>query len=241
MSNWNLWHGCHKYSEGCKNCYVYRIDNSHGRTDSFIVRKNADFELPLKKDRQGEYKLKPQDGVVFTCMTSDFFIEDADCWREDAWEIIKKRSDLTFCIVTKRIKQAMQRFPLDWGSGYDNVLIACSMENQRAVEERLPVFLELPIKHRLIFCAPLLENIDLMGRLKGIDTVSVGGESGSNARPCRWEWVKDIYSACKNENIKFQYHQIGSNFIKDGKTFRLPHSRQFAQAKKAQRLLEELQ
>lgn len=240
MSNWNLWHGCHKYSEGCKNCYVYRIDNSHGRADSFIVRKNADFQLPLKKDRQGEYKLKPEDGVVFTCMTSDFFIEDADCWREDAWKIIKKRSDLTFCIVTKRIKQAMQRFPLDWGSGYDNVLIACSMENQRAVEERLPVFLELPIKHRLIFCAPLLENIDLMGRLKGIHTVSVGGESGSNARPCRWEWVKDIYSACKNENITFHYHQIGSNFIKDGKAFHLPHSRQHAQAEKAQRLLEEL-
>ena len=114
MSNWNLWHGCHKYSEGCKNCYVYRIDNSHGREDSFIVRKNSDFDRPLKKDRYGNYKLRPEDGVVFTCMTSDFFIEDADYWREDAWKMIKTRSDLKFCIVTKRIKEAEKRLPEDW-------------------------------------------------------------------------------------------------------------------------------
>ena len=23
-SMWNLWHGCHKWSEGCRHCYVYR-------------------------------------------------------------------------------------------------------------------------------------------------------------------------------------------------------------------------
>ena len=23
---WNLWHGCHKLSAGCKHCYVYRGD-----------------------------------------------------------------------------------------------------------------------------------------------------------------------------------------------------------------------
>lgn len=239
MSNWNLWHGCHKYSEGCKNCYVYRIDNSHGREDSFIVRKNSDFDLPLKKDRYGNYKLNPEDGVVFTCMTSDFFIEDADYWREEAWKIIKTRSDLKFCIVTKRIKEAEKRFPKDWGEGYDNVAVACTMENQRAVEERLPIFKALPIKHRLIFCSPLLENIRLFGRLSGIDEVSVGGESGENARPCKWEWVESIFAACKEENVSFHYHQIGSNFIKDGKTYRLPHSKQFGQAKKACKLLEE--
>ncbi|MFW9613746.1 MAG: DUF5131 family protein, partial [Macellibacteroides fermentans] len=23
---WNPWHGCHKLSEGCRHCYVYRGD-----------------------------------------------------------------------------------------------------------------------------------------------------------------------------------------------------------------------
>lgn len=237
--NWNLWHGCHKYSEGCKNCYVYRIDSSHGREDSFIVRKTSDFNLPLKKDRYGGYKLNPESGTVFTCMTSDFFIEDADLWRGEAWKIIKTRRDLQFCIVTKRIKEARERLPEDWGDGYENVAIACTMENQRAVEERLPVFKSFPVKYKLIFCAPLLENLQLEGRLTGIDTVSVGGESGSEARPCRWEWVENIFCACKGGNVPFHFHQIGSNFIKDGKTYHIPHGKQFSQAKKAQKLLEE--
>ena len=45
MPTWNPWHGCHKLSEGCLNCYVYRIDSRHGRTSS-VVLKTADFDLP---------------------------------------------------------------------------------------------------------------------------------------------------------------------------------------------------
>lgn len=239
MPNWNLWHGCHKYSEGCQNCYVYRIDSSHGKSDSFIVRKNSDFDLPLKRTKNGEYKLKPEDGTVFTCMTSDFFIEDADCWRDRAWEIIKTRSDLSFCIVTKRIDRALQCLPSDWGEGYPNVAIACTMESQRTVDKRLPIFKSFPVKHKIIFCAPLITPISFKENLDGIELVSVGGESGTNARPCRWEWVKQIYSDCVKYKTSFHYHQIGSNFIKNGKTYHIPHKEQFAQAKKAQKLLEQ--
>ena len=32
-------------------------------------------------------------------MTSDFFIEDADQWREEVWNFIKIRSDLNFIII----------------------------------------------------------------------------------------------------------------------------------------------
>ena len=28
---WNPWHGCHKISEGCRHCYVYRTDAQYGR------------------------------------------------------------------------------------------------------------------------------------------------------------------------------------------------------------------
>ena len=28
---WNLWHGCHKWSEGCRHCYVYRTDGKYGK------------------------------------------------------------------------------------------------------------------------------------------------------------------------------------------------------------------
>lgn len=33
---WNLWHGCHKLSAGCKHCYVYRGD-ARREVDSSVV------------------------------------------------------------------------------------------------------------------------------------------------------------------------------------------------------------
>ena len=36
MISWNPWHGCKKYSEGCKNCYVYRMDIRYGKNPSEI-------------------------------------------------------------------------------------------------------------------------------------------------------------------------------------------------------------
>ena len=64
MAIWNPWHGCKKISPGCANCYVYRRDESIGK-DASVVTKTGDYNLPLKKNRQKEYKLTPADGGVF--------------------------------------------------------------------------------------------------------------------------------------------------------------------------------
>ena len=75
MLIWNPWHGCRKLSEGCRHCYVYRRDAQFGR-DSRVVEKTAKFGLPLKRNRRGGYVLSG--GTVYICMTSDFFIGEAD-------------------------------------------------------------------------------------------------------------------------------------------------------------------
>ena len=48
--------------------------------DSSLVVKTGDFNLPVKCNRAGEYKLSGGE-TVFTCFTSDFFLDDADEWR----------------------------------------------------------------------------------------------------------------------------------------------------------------
>ena len=96
---WNPWHGCRKCSPGCLNCYVYYLDSKYNK-DSNIITKSA-FQLPLKKDRQGNFKI-PSNPTLATCFTSDFLIEEADEWRTEAWNIIKQRSDLQFLIPTKK-------------------------------------------------------------------------------------------------------------------------------------------
>ena len=120
-SMWNLWHGCHKLSEGCRHCYVYRTDGKYGK-DSSVVTKTEKFDLPLLRKKNGTYKI-PSGNLVYTCFTSDFLIEDADEWRAEAWEMMRIRQDLRFLFITKRIDRLQQCLPPDWGDGYENVRI----------------------------------------------------------------------------------------------------------------------
>ena len=147
MIMWNPWHGCHKCSPGCLNCYVYYLDSKYSKDSNIITKSKSAFYLPLKKDRQGNFKI-PSNTTLATCFTSDFFIEEADEWRTEAWSIIKQRNDLQFLIPTKRIHRFSNCIPNDWKDGYDNVTIAVSCENQEKAEQRLPILMSLPIKHR---------------------------------------------------------------------------------------------
>lgn len=174
MAKWNLWHGCHKISPGCKNCYVYRFDAAFNR-DASSVSKTADFDLPLRRKRNGEYKL-PAGETIYTCFTSDFFLKEADEWRIEAWNMIQSRTDLQFYIITKRIDRFQVNLPQDWGDGYENVTICSTCETQEMADYRLPILLDLPIKHKAIICEPLLERIDLSNWLApSIESVIVGG------------------------------------------------------------------
>ena len=218
---WNLWHGCHKLSAGCKHCYVYRGD-ARREVDSSVVVRTKNFDLPLRKKRNGEFKIPPGT-FVYTCFTSDFFVEDADKWRAEAWEMIRCRSDLHFMMITKRIDRFSDCLPDDWGDGYDNVTICCTVENQTCADYRLPIYRRAPIKHKIIICEPLLERIDL-------STYAVGEWI---ARPCDFEWVMDLRRICVENKVDFWFKQTGSKFVKDGKTYNVKRQFQHSQARKA--------
>ena len=233
MAIWNPWHGCHKISPGCFNCYMFRRDAEFEK-DSTVVKKTASFSMPVEKNKSGEYKLS-DDGFVYTCMTSDFFVEEADKWRKEAWAYIKERSDLRFFIITKRIDRFYVSLPLDWSDGYDNVTICSTCENQQTADRRLPLLIGYPIKHRRVIHEPMLEAIDIGRYLKTgkIEGVICGGESGPDARPLNYEWVLDTRRQCAEHGVSFHFKQTGANFIKDGKQYSIPRKLQEAQAAKA--------
>lgn len=169
---WNPWHGCTKYSEGCRNCYVYRQDEMFGR-DSTICKKTNDFNLPIKKDRRGNYKI-PSGSLIMTCFSSDFLLSDADSWRDECLEMMKTRSDCMFYFFTKRIERLNFSVP-------DNVIVGCTCENQKMADYRLPIFKKLNIKYKTIILAPMLEKMDISKYLgSDIYEVNVSGESGSS-------------------------------------------------------------
>ena len=232
MAQWNPWHGCHKISAGCQNCYVYRIDSAFDR-DSSAITKTAAYNLPLKKTRNGKYKLLPG-ATVYTCFSSDFFLEEADNWRIDAWRMIKYRSDLHFFIITKRIDRFEVNLPADWGDGYENVTIGSTCENQDRADYCLPILLNLPIRHKVIICEPLLEQINLSQWLTpSIENVIVGGESGNEARICDYDWVCHIRNQCSEKKVPFHFKQTGARFVKEGRLYNIKRQDQHLQAAKA--------
>ncbi len=234
MAIWNPWHGCMKISPGCNHCYVYRRDAEFGK-DTSKVHKTSKFDLPIQKNRKKEYKLLPELEPVYTCMTSDFFIKDADEWRKDAWEMIRERSDLQFVIVTKRIHRFRVSLPEDWGDGYENVTIMCTAENQSKADDRIPVLLELPIRHKMIIHEPMLENIRIEPYLATgqIEQVVCGGESGEDARVCDFAWVLDTMNQCVANDVPFRFKQTGALFKKGDRVYRIERKDQMIQAKKA--------
>lgn len=232
MTVWNPWHGCRKISAGCMNCYVYRIDARHER-DASLVSKTGNFNLPLKRNRKGDYKL-PSGEMIYTCFSSDFFLDQADAWREEAWQMIAQRRDLQFLIITKRIDRFEVGLPSDWGSGYPHVTICSTCENQDRADFRLPILNALPIQHKAIICEPLLGPIDLKPWLnRSIEQVVVGGESGSEARSCDFSWVLGIRTQCLEKGVAFHFKQTGARFVKDGRLYQVAREHQHAQARKA--------
>lgn len=233
-ADWNPWHGCTKISPGCKYCYVYRQDEMYGADiSSSLCRKTGNFNLPLKKKRDGSFKI-PEGRIVFTCFTSDFLLEDADPWRGECWEMMRMRQDLMFYFFTKRIDRLEKCLPSEWGEGFDNVIIGCTVENRAMADYRLPIFKSLPIKHKSIIVAPMLEHMDISAYIdEEIEEVSVSGESGADARVCDFEWVLDIRRQCIEKNVPFRFHQTGAHFIKDGKMYHIKRKYQLSQAAKA--------
>lgn len=240
---WNPWHGCTKVSEGCANCYMFSQDRARGLDGSQVRRTKGGFAYPLARDRDGSFKVKSGE-LIRVCMTSDFLVEEADAWRDEAWNIIHQRPDVRFFILTKRPERLASCLPHDWGEGWENVILNVTCENQRRADERIPLLLATPARHKGIMCAPLIGPVDIerylqageaqrrTGRARtiqdglfvrgcGIEQVICGGENYEGARPCDFAWVQLLSSQCRVHDVTFAFIETGSVFVKDGRRYRI--------------------
>lgn len=61
-----------------------------------------------------------------------------------------------------------------------------------------------------VSCEPLLESIDLSKYINELDWVIVGGErANKKGRVMEFEWVKNLYSQCKESKTPFFFKQWG--------------------------------
>lgn len=137
---------------------------------------------------------------------------------------MRQRPDVKFFLLTKRPQRVKDCLPDDWGDGWENVMLNVSCENQRRADERIPLLLSLPFKHKGIMCAPFIGPVSLVQYLGSgqIEQVICGGENYDGASPCDFDWVKNLRAECVTHDITFCFIETGTNFIKDGRLYHLP-------------------
>ncbi len=204
----NFWVGCQKISPGCKYCYMYREEQRWSR-DGSVIRKTQ----PNNYNKAGRWH-KPR--RIFTCSFSDFFLPEADEWREEAWNVIRATPQHAWQILTKRPELIKDRLPKDWGDGWHNVWIGVSVESDD-YNWRIEELLKIPAAIRFISYEPLLSNITKV--YPGIDWIIIGGESGNNTgkylyRPTELSWIQTLGARYKELNTKVFIKQLGTHLAK---------------------------
>lgn len=210
-----FWTGCSKVSDGCKFCYMHRIIEKNGRDPRVLTRVSDEkFNEPIRY-KEGQ--------IIFVNSLSDFFHEDADGWRNDAWNIIQQCPQHVWLILTKRPERITKCLPEDWEGNYNNVMLGVSVESQKYVD-RLFALAEVPDAKRFISAEPLLGPLDLTFAdefgYKPIDDFKwciIGGESGEETGPykyreCKLEWIEGLVSDLQKNAPHANIHvkQMGS-------------------------------
>jgi protein gp37 len=195
---WNPWQGCHPIATGCAHCYMHREKRRYGQDPGTVVRsKPPTFNQPVSKKWAEPAK-------VFVCSWSDFFIEEADLWRDEAWDIMRRASHLTYQIPTKRPGRIAQCLPDDWGDGWPNVWIGASASTQADLEGIVP-YMDVV---RWLSLEPLVGPIHFRLQALRAEWVVVGAESGPSRRRCDDKWVRDIVGQCGAAGIPCFVKQI---------------------------------
>jgi protein gp37 len=186
---------------------MYREKERYGQNPFVPVRSKTTFDAPLHW----------KSGRVFTCSWSDFFIAEADGWREEAWEIIRRTPHLTYQILTKRPERIREHLPKTWGDGWSHVSLGVSAEDQPYADQRVGELVELPASVRFVSAEPLLDEIVIKTYWSPfLHWLIAGGESGAGARSSNIRWFDSLRIQCNHARIPFFLKQFGAKPHTDG-------------------------
>lgn len=235
----NPWTGCTKVSPGCDHCYAEGWAKRSGHVEwgpHAPRRRTADatWQAPLKWNRAAAQSGRRR---VFCASLADVFDNHASIlpdWRADLWTLIAATPHLDWLLLTKRPQNIARMLPANWGSGWPNVWLGTTVENQTEADRRILHLLDTPARVRFLSCEPLLGPVALdmiltpeMGlyaltgvrsygsgpsgfsRGPRIDWVICGGESGPGARPMHPGWARSLRDQCARDGVPFFFKQWG--------------------------------
>ena len=166
----NPWIGCQKVGPGCDHCYAETFDKRFGGTrwgaHADRTRTSAaNWRKPLAWDRAAAKAGERH--RVFCASLADVFDNHASVlpeWRDDLFGLIRATPNLDWMLLTKRPGNIAKMLPADWGAGYPNVWLGCTVVNQDEADRDIPKLLEVPARIRFLSMEPLLGPVTLVDR-----------------------------------------------------------------------------
>jgi protein gp37 len=184
---------------------MYSQMKRYGENPRHVRRSKTKFSEPLKW-REGR--------EVFTCSLSDFFIAEADGWRDEAWEVIRRTPQHSYQILTKRPERILDHLPRAGDWPWPHVWLGVTVESP-AYLWRVESLRQVPAAVRFLSCEPLLADLGEFD-LTGIHWVIAGGESGAQPRPMAEAWLCHLHEQCQRAEVPFFFKQWGGADQKKG-------------------------
>jgi protein gp37 len=239
--------GCTPVSPGCDNCYAkaiahrfkWGLTDEDGEWTGDVRLVPEALEKPLRW-RKPRTVLVPSMGDLFHERVPHSAILGA-------FSTMAEAHRHTFLVPTKRPDRmlrccrgedffALDTHGLTWtGAPARNVLLGCTVEDQRRADERLPVLAEIAAMgwRTWVSVEPLLGPVDLGTCCKlcgreyedGLvcnhspppEFVAVGGETGAGARPCDMRWIDSIVRQSQRFYARCHVKQLSKGQFLDPK------------------------
>lgn len=203
-ATWNPVTGCNKVSPGCKYCYAERMaerlqamGQPNYRNGFELTLQPQMLELPLRWKR-------PQ--TIFVNSMSDLFHDNVPLeYIQRVFDVMRRADWHRFQVLTKRAERLAELSSnIDWPN---NVWMGVSVESADYTS-RIDDLRATGARVKFLSLEPLLGPLEKL-KLRGIDWVIVGGESGHRARPMDRAWVTSIRDQCARAGVAFFFKQWG--------------------------------
>lgn len=231
---WNPASGCRAVSAGCKYCYAEVLSENKRGTAAFP----QGFDLTIRPWKLDEPERQRKASLIFTNSMTDMFLEDIpDSYRDECFAAMRRAPWHRYQVLTKRPHIAAEYFRTR--EVPDCVWLGVTVEHD-LTRDRIDVLRSIDARVRFISAEPLVDHLDLFGRLADIHWVIGGGESGSHLsdprilakrgmvrrgrkgertyvpREDRYHWARDLRDACADQGVAFWWKQWGGTTPKIG-------------------------
>lgn len=243
----NPWRGCTKVSAGCASCYAETLAKRNpavlgewGPEGKRVVAAESYWKLPERWNRAAM-----KAGVrrrVFCASLADVFEDRVELVgpRRRLFSLIAVTPWLDWLLLTKRPENVIDLWPgtsvrtvplipADGHRVFQNLWLGVSVEDQRTADARIPELLRIPVAMRFVSYEPMLGPVRF-DRVPGLNRagsagqeitrrlwIIVGGESGSRARACDVDWMREVVFRCGVARVPVFVKQLGALWYDTGR------------------------